>query len=106
MWSGGGGGGGGLFSFPPPPPHLHYKIKNHATPHPPPPHNNHPSHTIKILPPLMISDADCKWIEDAFSAVIAGAHRVPGAVWSLGKTLIDNAVRVRSPAREKASAQV
>ena len=43
-------------------------------------------------------------IEDAFSAVIAGAHRVPGAVWSLGKTLIDNAVRVRSPSREKASA--
>jgi hypothetical protein len=26
-------------------------------------------------------------------------------VWSLGKTLIDNAVRVRSPSREKAPAQ-
>jgi ornithine--oxo-acid transaminase len=67
--------------------------------------SGHASHTIKILPPLTITEADCKWIEDAFAAVIAGAHRVPGAVWSLGKTLIDNAVRVRSPAREKASAQ-
>jgi ornithine--oxo-acid transaminase len=65
----------------------------------------HASHTIKILPPLTITESDCKWIEDSFAAVIAGAHRVPGAVWSLGKTLIDNAVRVRSPAREKASAQ-
>jgi ornithine--oxo-acid transaminase len=64
----------------------------------------HASHTIKILPPLTITEADCKWIEDSFSTVIAGAHRVPGAVWSLGKTLIDNAVRVRSPSREKASA--
>ena len=29
----------------------------------------------------------------AFDDVIAGSHRVPGAVWSLGKTLVDNAVR-------------
>ena len=34
-------------------------------------------------------------IERAFAAVIADAHRVPGAVWSLGKTLVDNAVRAR-----------
>jgi ornithine--oxo-acid transaminase len=66
--------------------------------------SGHASHTIKILPPLMITEADCKWIEDAFDSVIAGAHRVPGAVWSLGKTLIDNAVRVR-PTRERASMQ-
>jgi len=53
----------------------------------------HASHTIKLLPPLIISDSDCEWIERAFETVIADAHRVPGAVWSLGKTLIDNAVR-------------
>jgi ornithine--oxo-acid transaminase len=56
----------------------------------------HASHTIKLLPPLTISDADCDWIERAFEAVIADAHRVPGAVWSLGKTLVDNAVRARA----------
>ena len=39
---------------------------------------------------------DCDWIESAFDAVIAESHRVPGAVWSLGKTLLEGA---RSAAR-------
>jgi ornithine--oxo-acid transaminase len=60
--------------------------------------SGHASHTIKILPPLIINDKDCVWIEEAFDSVIAGAHRVPGAVWSLGKTLVDNAIRVRESA--------
>jgi ornithine--oxo-acid transaminase len=53
----------------------------------------HGSHTIKILPPLIIDDNDCKWIENSFDSVIAASHQVPGAIWSLGKTLVDNAVR-------------
>jgi ornithine--oxo-acid transaminase len=53
----------------------------------------HGSHTIKILPPLIITAADCKWIETAFDAALADSHRVPGAVWSLGKTLLENARR-------------
>src|SRR6201993_1370920 len=53
----------------------------------------HGSHTVKLLPPLVISEDDCKWIETAFDSVIAGSHKVPGAIWSLGKTLVDNAVR-------------
>jgi len=59
----------------------------------------HASHTIKLLPPLIITDEDCAWIERSFDAVIAEAHRVPGAVWSLGKTLIENAVRARAGSR-------
>ena len=55
--------------------------------------SGHGSHTIKILPPLTITDDDCKWIQNSFDRVIAGAHKVPGAIWSLGKTLVDNAVR-------------
>jgi ornithine--oxo-acid transaminase len=55
----------------------------------------HGSHTVKLLPPLILSDADCDWIEGAFDAVIAGAHRVPGAVWTLGKTLAENALAAR-----------
>jgi ornithine--oxo-acid transaminase len=51
----------------------------------------HASHTVKLLPALVIADADCDWIEDSFDAVIADSHRVPGAVWSLGKTLADHA---------------
>jgi ornithine--oxo-acid transaminase len=56
----------------------------------------HGIHTIKLLPPLTISDADCDWIERAFEAVVSDAHRVPGAVWTLGKTLVENAVRARA----------
>ena len=55
--------------------------------------SGHGSHTIKLLPPLTITDADCNWIETAFNTVIADSHKVPGAIWSLGKTLVDNAVR-------------
>jgi len=53
----------------------------------------HASHTVKLIPALTIDDDDCAWIEQAFDDVIAGSHRVPGAVWSLGKTLIDHAMR-------------
>jgi ornithine--oxo-acid transaminase len=55
--------------------------------------SGHGSHTIKLLPSLTITEEDCKWIETAFDAVIASSHKVPGAIWSLGKTLVDNAVR-------------
>ncbi|MBA7487106.1 Aminotransferase PigE [subsurface metagenome] len=53
----------------------------------------HGSHTIKLLPPLVITEEDCNWIASSFDTVIAGSHKVPGAIWSLGKTLVDNAVR-------------
>src|SRR5258707_1298912 len=55
--------------------------------------SGHGSHTIKLLPPLMITEEDCNWIETAFDSVIASSQKVPGAIWSLGKTLVDNAVR-------------
>ncbi|WOJ91105.1 aspartate aminotransferase family protein [Methylocapsa polymorpha] len=56
----------------------------------------HANHTVKLLPSLVITDADCDWIERAFDAVIADSHRVPGAVWSLGKTLADHALKARA----------
>jgi ornithine--oxo-acid transaminase len=56
----------------------------------------HGSRTIKLLPPLIITGEDCAWIESAFEATIAAAHKVPGAVWSLGKTLADHAIRARA----------
>jgi ornithine--oxo-acid transaminase len=56
----------------------------------------HGSHTIKLIPTLTLTDADCDWILNAFDAVIALSHRVPGAAWSLGKTLVGHAMRVRS----------
>jgi ornithine--oxo-acid transaminase len=56
----------------------------------------HASHTVKLLPSLVLSDDDCDAILSAFDAVIAAAHRVPGAIWSLGRTLIDNALAARA----------
>jgi ornithine--oxo-acid transaminase len=56
----------------------------------------HASHTIKLLPPLTITSADCDWIINSFDEVIAASHRVPGAVWSLGKTLVSHALRARA----------
>jgi ornithine--oxo-acid transaminase len=55
--------------------------------------SGHASHTIKLIPSLTITNDDCKWIETAFDSVIEASHRVPGAIWSLGKTLVDNAAR-------------
>jgi ornithine--oxo-acid transaminase len=51
----------------------------------------HASHTVKLLPALVISDEDCGWIESSFNEVIADSHHVPGAIWSLGRTLIEHA---------------
>ena len=56
----------------------------------------HANHTVKLLPALIITDSDCEWIERAFEAAIADSHRVPGAVWSLGKTLADHAMKARA----------
>jgi ornithine--oxo-acid transaminase len=48
------------------------------------------NHIVKLLPALVINEADCDWIERAFDRVIADSHQVPGAVWSLGKTMTEN----------------
>ncbi len=55
----------------------------------------HGNHTIKLLPPLTITDSDCDWIETSFNSVVADAHNAPAAVWSLGKTLAENAIKAR-----------
>jgi ornithine--oxo-acid transaminase len=58
----------------------------------------HGSHVIKLLPPLVLTESDSARIEAAFDSVIAAAHRVPGAVWSLGKTLVEHALKARASA--------
>lgn len=55
----------------------------------------HGNHTIKLLPSLTLTDEDCDWIETSFDAVIADAHKAPSAVWSLGKTLAEHAIKAR-----------
>ena len=58
----------------------------------------HGIHTIKVQPALTITDADCDWIIRSFDQVIADAHRGPAAALSLGRTLVDHAVRARATA--------
>lgn len=52
---------------------------------------------IKLLPPLVLSDADVTWIEDAFEDVVADSHAL-GAVWDLGRTLAGHALKSRAGA--------
>ena len=52
----------------------------------------HASHTIKLIPTLVINEDDCDWIVRAFDDVIADAHSA-GAVWTLGKNLVEHALR-------------
>ncbi len=56
----------------------------------------HASHTVKLLPALILSDDDCAWIEGAFETAIGDAHRVPGAIWDFGKTLASHALKARA----------
>lgn len=56
----------------------------------------HRSRTVKLLPALVITDSDCDWIEHAIDAVIAESHHLPGAVWSLSKTLAEHAMKAHA----------
>ena len=54
---------------------------------------SHTGHTVKLLPALVISDANCEYVVKAFESVIADSERVPGAIWSLGRALVGQAMR-------------
>jgi ornithine--oxo-acid transaminase len=53
-------------------------------------------HIIKLLPSLTIGDVDRAWIRTAFDATIADCHRVPGAIWDLGRNLASHALKSRA----------
>jgi ornithine--oxo-acid transaminase len=52
---------------------------------------------IKLLSPLVVSEADVDWIETGIEDVVRASHSL-GAVWDLGRTLASHAVRARSAA--------
>lgn len=54
----------------------------------------HGMNVVKLLPPLVVDEADRDWTLSAFDAVIAECHR-PGAVWDLGRTLAGHALKAR-----------
>ena len=48
--------------------------------------------TIKLIPPLTISEADVDWFVDAFDQVMAGLHRFPGPAWESLNRIARNAL--------------
>jgi ornithine--oxo-acid transaminase len=57
----------------------------------------HAMPVIKLLPPLVLDDADAEWIESAFADVVRESHAL-GAVWDLGRTLAGHALKSRTGA--------
>lgn len=53
----------------------------------------HGMNVVKLLPPLVLTEADKQWVVKAFDQVIADCHKVPGSVWDLGKTLAGHALK-------------
>ena len=56
----------------------------------------HDSLVVKLIPPLVLTDADRIWVRDAFAAVIADCERIPGAIWDTGRKLVGHAMRARA----------
>ncbi|MDJ0560826.1 MAG: aminotransferase class III-fold pyridoxal phosphate-dependent enzyme, partial [Microcystis sp. M53599_WE4] len=58
--------------------------------------SGHGMNIIKFIPPLTLSDEDCRWLVTAVKDVVADAHRFPGAAWEFGKTLASQAIRQKT----------
>lgn len=56
----------------------------------------HGMNVVKLLPPLNLTHKDRDWIVNAFDQTIADTHKVPGSMWSLGKTLASHAIKNRN----------
>jgi ornithine--oxo-acid transaminase len=48
---------------------------------------------IKLIPPLVLCEADVLKIADAFEQVVAACHRFPGPAWEVGKRLTQHALK-------------
>jgi len=55
----------------------------------------HGMNIVKFIPPLILTELDIQWLVDGVRNVVADAHRGPGAVWDLGKTLATQAMRMK-----------
>ncbi len=52
----------------------------------------HHMHTIKLIPPLVLSKADVEWFMSAFQDVMEGLHRFPGPAWESLTRIAKNAL--------------
>jgi acetylornithine/succinyldiaminopimelate/putrescine aminotransferase len=58
--------------------------------------------TIKLIPPLVITEADVDWFVTAFDKVMADLHRFPGPAWESLTRIAKNAL---APAPRRAAAE-
>ncbi len=58
--------------------------------------------TIKLTPPLVISDADVAWFLDSFRNVMKRLHKFPGPAWEAIYRIAKNAVQSNAPSRPAA----
>ncbi len=58
--------------------------------------SGHDAPTVKFIPPLVLDDADRRWIVDAVGAVIADTENIGGAIWELGRDLAGAALRTKA----------
>jgi len=56
----------------------------------------HGMNVVKFLPPLVIGERDRDWVLGALDQVIADCHKIPGAIWDLGKTLTGHALKAKA----------
>jgi len=55
--------------------------------------SGHGRDIIKLIPPLVFDQADADRFLDAFDAVLAAVHRVPGPLWEVGSRLAKTVLR-------------
>jgi ornithine--oxo-acid transaminase len=55
--------------------------------------SGHGLDVIKLIPPLVISEADVGRFLAAFDKVLAGSHRFPGPVWEVTRRLATHVIR-------------
>lgn len=58
--------------------------------------SGHHQDIVKLLPPLVASDSDIDYFLKAFDETMALAHKFPGGIWDLGKTLAKAALGDKS----------
>jgi ornithine--oxo-acid transaminase len=56
----------------------------------------HGMQVVKFIPPLTLNQEDRTWIVSAVEDVVAEAHKVPGSIWDLGKTLASAALKMKA----------
>ncbi|MDB5037842.1 MAG: ornithine/acetylornithine aminotransferase [Bacteriovoracaceae bacterium] len=54
--------------------------------------SGHHQDIVKILPPLIIEEEDIQYFVSSFEKVLEGAHKFPGGIWDLGKSLAKTAL--------------